>query len=164
MGLGWAGSIGGAGFKGEANYYVPLTDQSEAALVTSVSGDYMFGNGTYVQLSYLFNSPAEGDPNLLDFASLTSGQVLSARNIFIFRHTIFSAVNFEITPLFTGSFATMVTPDLNNLIIFPSLSYSLAENFDLLFATQFFATENQLQNDQFDWLALAMFTRLKWSF
>lgn len=164
FGLGWAGSIGTAGFKGEASYYLPLTSQTESALLSSVSADYAFTNGTYVMLSYLYNGSANGDAQLLDFSQLTAGQVQSPKNIFIFKHTSFASASFNITPLFTGSFACMITPDFENLILYPSLSYSLDENLDLLLACQFFASQNPLRNDEFDWLAAATFLRLKWSF
>ena len=128
FGVGWAGSIGTAGFKGEASYYLPLTNQTESALLSSVSADYAFTSGTYVMLSYLYNGSANGDAQLLDFSQLTAGQVQSPKNIFIFKHTSFASASFNITPLFTGSFACMVTPDFENLILYPSLSYSLDEN------------------------------------
>ena len=89
---------------------------------------------------------------------------MSPRNLFLFKHTLFLSANYNINPLFTLSLGTMFSPDFGNLIVYPSLSYSLGKNLDLLFAVQAFGTRNPLENDALQWLSAASFLRLKWSF
>lgn len=163
MGLGWAGNIWNAGFKGEANYYAPLTDETVSNFTASLSGDYMFGFGLYTQLSYLYNGLGSTNPNFSDFTSLNQ-TVQTSKDIFIFKHTLFLSLGYDITPLFRVDLAGMTTPDVSNFIIFPSFSYSLAENLDALLAVQYFISENPLQNKQEEWLSGVIYGRLKYSF
>ena len=158
-----AGGLGKAGLKAEYNYYAPFDDDVPAFLL-STSLDYIFKNGLYVQGSYLFNQEGRNKANFSDFSDLASGSVMSPRNLFLFKHTVFLNASYTINPLFTVSLGTMFSPDFANLIIYPSLTYSLGKNLDLLLALQVFSTENPLANDQLQWLSAASFLRLKWSF
>lgn len=162
-GIGWAGNLKTAGFKGEANYYTPLTDETEANFTASLSLDYMFQKGIYVQLSYLYNGLGESQPNISDFVTINT-QVLDAKHIFIYENTFLVATSFDITPLFKANLATMLTPDFKNYILFPTLSYSLGKNLDASFIAQYFIAQNTLQNDEVEWLSSAIFGRLKYSF
>ena len=164
LGLGWAGSIAGAGFKGELSFYEPLTASTERALTSSLTVDYMLKGGTYVMLSYLYNSSADGSVGFQDFNQLSPNQVQTPKNIFTFEHTALASVDFTITPLFSASMAGMLSLDGKNIIAYPSLTYSLDQNLDLLLTSQLFLTENPLENQKLDWLANAAFMRLKWSF
>ncbi|MDZ7848483.1 MAG: hypothetical protein U5L96_17985 [Owenweeksia sp.] len=43
FGTGWAGNLWTAGFKGEANYYLPLTGETESNFTASLSaGSYVW--------------------------------------------------------------------------------------------------------------------------
>jgi hypothetical protein len=95
---------------------------------------------------------------------LAANNVMSPRNLFLFKHTVFLSANFTISPLFTVSIGTIFSPDFSNVIVYPSLSYSLGKNLDLLFAVQAFNTINPLEKNKLDWLSAASFLRLKWSF
>lgn len=163
LGGAFAGSLGNVGFKSEYNYYAPFDDDRPAFLF-STSIDYIFKNGLYVQGSYLFNQEGSGNANFSDFSNLAAGNVMSPRNLFLFKNTVFLSASYNINPLFSLSLGTMFSPDFKNLIVYPSLSYSLAKNLDLLFAVQAFSTANPLAQDQLDWLSAASFLRLKWSF
>jgi hypothetical protein len=162
-GLGWAGNIKGAGFKGEATYYQPLTEETESNLTASASVDYMFGNGLYSQVSYLYNGLGSTALQLGDFNALNSS-VQTAKDLFFFKHTLFASAQYSITPLLSATWATMLTPDLDNFILFPSLSYSLHQDLDALLALQYFISENAMENNNVEWLTAAVFVRLKWSF
>ena len=163
IGGAFAGGLGNVGFKSEYNYYSPFDDDRPAFLF-STALDYIFKNGLYVQASYLFNEEGSGDANFADFSRLGADNVMSPRNLFLFKHTIFISANYNLNPLFTLSLGTMFSPDFGNLIVYPSLSYSLGKNLDLLFAVQAFSTQNPLENDELQWLSAASFLRLKWSF
>ncbi len=162
-GLGWAGNIKNAGFKGEASYYFPLTDETESNLTTSLSLDYVFGNGLYIQLSYLYNGLGTTEPNFTDFITVNT-RVMDAKDIFIYKHTLLTSASFNITPLFTANMAAMFTPAFDNFILFPTLSYSLDENLDASLVVQYFIAQNPQENNQVEWLSAAIFARVKFSF
>ncbi|MDZ7848484.1 MAG: hypothetical protein U5L96_17990 [Owenweeksia sp.] len=65
----------------------------------------------------------------------------SAKDIFIFRHTLLVSAGYDITPLLNANFATMFTPDFSNFIIFPTLTYSVVQNLDALLAVQHFVSQ-----------------------
>lgn len=163
-GGGWAGSIGGLGFKGEANYYLPFNDKGEEVLVGSTDIDYVFTNGIYLSLGYLYNKSASEGLGVMGFNSLSDGQVLSPKNPFIFRHTTVLSLSYPFNPLISGSLTSMYSPDGNSTIVFPSITYSLSTNLDVLLAGQFFLADNQQADDQYDWFVQSFFARLKWSF
>ena len=163
VGTGWAGNLWTAGLKSELSYYIPLTDRTENNLSFSTSVDYQFSNGLYVMLSYLYNGLGSETLNLQDLSQLNSS-TQSAKNLFFFEHTLFNSYQFTITPLFSVNLATMVTPDADNFILFPSLSYSLTENLDALLAAQYFITENPWEDQNVEWMTAVVFGRLKWSF
>ena len=73
VGTGWAGSIGGMGFKGELTYLDEFgTDNS--GFLTSISFDYMLPNSLYFNASGLYNSYGLTDPYFgLVNTSLESG-------------------------------------------------------------------------------------------
>ncbi len=158
-----AGGLGNIGLKAEYNYYAPF-DKDLPAFLFSTSLDYIFKNGLYLQGSYLFNQEGSERANFGDFSNLTGGNVMSPRNLFLFKHTVFISSSYTINPLLTVSLGTMFSPDFANLIIYPSLTYSLTKNLDLLVALQAFNTKNPAKQDQLDWLSAASFLRLKWSF
>jgi hypothetical protein len=164
VGGGWAGSIGSVGFKGEGNYYTPLIDREQESWVLSLALDYVFGSGIYLSTSYLYNQSALANGGIGDFGLLGAGQVLSPKNPFIFRHTLAINVNYNFNPLLNASLTAMYSPDANSTILFPSLSYSLRDNLDVLIAGQFFLADNALQNEEYQWLVSASYLRLKWSF
>ncbi len=164
LGGGWAGSLWNLGFKGELNYYWPTNEQNLEALIFSSDLDYVFSNGLYVSLGYLYNESAAQEGGIGDFGNLGAGQVLSPKNPFIFRQTAVINANYAFNPLISGTLALMYSPDANSTILFPSFSYSLKTNLDLLLAGQFFISENPLAENQWQALVSATYLRLKWSF
>jgi hypothetical protein len=158
-----AGGLGNVGFKAEYNYYAPFDDDTPA-FVFSTALDYIFKNGLYLQSSYLFNQEGGEEASFLDFSMLGADNVMSPRNLFLFKHTIFISANYSINPLFSISLGTMFSPDFSNLILYPSFTYSLGNNLDLLLTFQAFSTTNSLQGNNLDWLSASSFLRLKWSF
>lgn len=175
LGGGWAGNIWQLGFKGEANYYWGL-EQAQSSItatgktideydnfVFSTALDYVFSNGLYISASYLLNAE-QAFTGIGEFNSFNQGVVLSPKNPFPFAHTIALNSNFAFSPIFNGSLTFMYAPENQNLILFPSLSYSLGTNLDLLLAAQVFLTENARENQELQWLSNNFFVRLKWSF
>lgn len=164
LGGGWAGSLWEIGFKGELNYYWPTVAAERNSLIFSTDLDYVLKNGLYLSLGYLYNQSALAEGGIGDFGNLGAGQVLSPKNPFIFRHTLVLNGNYAFNPLFNASLALMYSPDAHSTILFPSVSYSLKTNLDLLLAGQFFVSDNPLAANQWQTLVASTFLRLKWSF
>ena len=156
-GAGWAGNIKDAGFKGEASYFASGKPDS-SSIAASLSLDYAFKNGIYVLVSGLYNSL--GKDNLFNVTQLTSS-TLSAKNIFPFKYTLFAQASYSFSPLFKASFGGMYSLSGNSIIILPTASYSIAENWALDLVGQSFYSQ---QNGVYHPLGNSIYLRLKWGF
>ena len=158
FGLGWSGNIGSVGFKGEASYLHPKDDpENDDAIMISTGLEYMFKNQLMLRGEYFYNSAATG--NLI-----LSNIMLSAtdlRDLSFSKNSIFIGVDYPITPLLNGSLGGMYMPERNGFFVGPSLSYSLAQNFDLSVVGQFFHM-NESTLGQLNYTML--FAKLQWSF
>ncbi|MEM7104377.1 MAG: hypothetical protein AAF502_14660 [Bacteroidota bacterium] len=160
LGAGWAGSIGNAGFKGEISYFQPhregLTD--DWSIIASTEFDYSFKNALYLAGAFLFNSNGEVNGNINDllFAEL------SAKNLYPFRYSFLIQAGYPITPLMNIAGFVVYSPgSANALFVNPAVTYSIAENWDLDFVTQFaFANNGQQYKAPFQ----LFFLRLKFSY
>jgi len=158
-GAGWAGNIKDAGFKGEVSYFAPNPDLNEAASVeASLSFDYGFKNGLYVMVSGLYNRL--GKDSLINVDQLTAS-TLSAKNIFPFRYTLFSEASYAFTPIFKASIGGMYSLSGNSLIILPTFTYSIADNWVLDLIGQSFYSS---QNGSYGPLGNSIYLRIKWGF
>lgn len=158
LGLGWAGYIQGLGFKGEFTYFHPYRDwaETEGSLSATIGVDYSFSSGLYIQLGGLFNSLGVTE---YDGTSLLNFNV-SAKNLSPFKYNVIVQGAFPVSPLFNASFGLMYSPGPHSTILFPGVTYSLKENWDLDFLGQIFLAED----DGFRSLANVLFLRMKWSF
>ena len=156
-GAGWAGNIKDAGFKGEISYFAANKPDS-AAIAASLSVDYAFKNGIYVLLSGLYNNL--GKDSLVNITQLTSS-TLSAKNIFPFRYTLFAQVSYSFTPIFKASLAGMYSLSGNSLIILPTITYSIADNWVLDLIGQSFFSQ---QNGNYRPLGNSIYLRIKMGF
>ncbi len=164
-GAGWAGSIGNVGFKGEVSTFVPIDEIDSTRqdnTVISAGLDYSLPVGLYMQVGYLYNQRGNSNNSILG-SGLLSNQTLTAKNLFPYQHTTFVGFNFAVTPLLSADLSTMTTLDFKNFFLIPSLSYSLAENLDLLLLAQVFWGVPPAQTDSY-FLGSSIFTRLKYSF
>lgn len=160
-GLGWAGNLWTTGFKGEATYFHPKQSINDTigVLATSISLDYTFKNGTYLNIAGLYNGSAKSNTMLNLFNSPT--EVLSAKNLLPSEFTAFVQVSKSISPIFGGGISVMYLPTISGLFINPSLNYSIAENWGLDAIGQFLFAK---KTTQFSNLSNAVFLRLRWSF
>jgi hypothetical protein len=160
-GIGWAGNIKDAGFKGEISYFTPFKKNvadSNSALAASLSVDYGFKNGIYLLVSALYNNAGSDTlPGILKFTAMP----LSAKNIFPFKYTMFAQVSYSFTPIFKASFAGMYSPASNSVILLPALSYSVADNWMLDFISQSFFGHS---NGAYRAIGNSFYLRLKWGF
>lgn len=154
-GLGWAGSISSVGFRGEMQYY--FTNDSTNDFNVSVEADYMFKNGIYAAVSMLYNGNGLNEPinvnNPLVFQT-SSANLMPAK-----WNTLF-LVSKQFTPLFSGNLNIIYSPKVNLLILFPTISYNIFNNFDLSLVWQSFFTEME----SFEAVSHSSFLRGKWSF
>ncbi|MBK7873230.1 MAG: hypothetical protein IPJ74_22450 [Saprospiraceae bacterium] len=145
-----------AGFKGEATYFVPI-DEGNSSFAATFALDYVFSNSLYGNLGYLYNSngTTKGDvTGLFNFQ-------LSAKNLYPFRHAIFTQISYPFTPLLNGGAAIIYSPVKSHaLFINPTLTYSLAQNWDLDLVGQLVFNEAKNYTSPIQ----ALFLRLKWSY
>jgi hypothetical protein len=160
LGLGWAGSIGGAGFKGEATWFYHLEEvpgQSRGDLVAAIGADYMFANGTFAVAEFLYNGgyrPFNGN-------SLLISQPLRPDNIMFSEFALTLSANHAISPVLDGGLAAMILPDIEAFFVSPNIKYSLMTDLDLEMVAQIFAGG---RNSVFEQAGSLWFLSLKYSF
>ncbi len=161
LGLGWAGNLKNAGFKGELGYFQPYNQLDTAGSVNfSFSVDYTFKNSMYVNASALYNSAGITDVSQLTNPALFSN-TMTAKNLMPNRFTYFAQTSGQFTPLFSGSFALIYAQGIDIVFAMPSLAYSLSESWDLMLAGQSYFGS---LNGNFGMLGSGIFLRVKWSF
>jgi len=158
-GTGWAGNISEAGFKGEVTYFAGGRGGADSASVAAtLSFDYAFKNGIYVMVSGLYNKL--GTDSLINIAQLTTS-TLSAKNIFPFKYTLFSEISYAFSPIFKASLGGMYSLSGNSLIILPTLTYSISDNWVIDLIGQSFYSQ---QAGSYQPLGNSIYLRLKWGF
>ena len=159
-GIGWAGNIKTLGFKGEATYFQPKKQFSDTlgVLVSSVSFDYTFKKGLYVNLSGFYNSAGSGNGN---FTQTLSSNALTAKNLLPTQFAAFFQISGAFTPIFSGGLSTIYLPDIQGIFLIPTLNYSIRENWDIDAVGQVLFSET---NSKFSNVSNAVYFRLRWSF
>ncbi len=157
LGAGWAGNLKDAGFKGELTYFLPLDGDKNNSFAATFGVDYAFSNSLYLNSGYLYNSNGStqaGVSNLFDFQ-------LSAKNLYPYRHAIFTQLSYPFTPLVNGGMALIYSPVATHALFFnPTITVSVAQDWDLDFVGQL------VFNDDGGYISpiQALFFRLKWSY
>ena len=152
LGTGWAGSIGGMGFKGELTYLSHL-EMKKQDFLTSVSLDYMFANSIYLNGSVLYNSFGKKQPT---FGLVNTTSNLDIRSISPYTWSSFLQASYPIHPLLNAGMATILFPTDGSLFLNPSVTYSIVNNLDLDLIGQFYFSESQDSK--------ALYLRLKYSY
>jgi len=144
LGIGWAGSIGGAGFKGEATWFYHienLPQRQRANLVAAIGFDYMFANGTFVLAEFLYNggfTPVTGNIFMLT-------EPMRPDNIMFAEFALTLSASHAFSPVVNGGMSIMALPDQETVFLSPNLKYSLTRNLDLELVSQiFFGGQNTL--------------------
>mgnify|MGYP001050281378 CR=1 FL=1 len=158
LGAGWAGNLKNASFKGEVSYFVPYEAyfNSENVLSASVSVDYGFKKGLYINGAVLYNNSAENASASIGGLSYNN---LSAKNLMPYEYSGFLQLAKEFTPIFKGAVSTIYSPTNHSVIIIPSLDYSVATNWELNITGQSF-----FEFEDYQTLGNSLFVRLRWSF
>ncbi len=155
-GLGWAGSLGDAGFKGEAQFF-SKNSSGQYQFNLCLEGDYLLPGSWYVNGSFLYNNNGLDSrilqPENLNF-SFTPANLMPTRWNFI------GTARKEITPLFSASLSLLYAPGTHLLLALPGLRYNLADNLDADLIWQSFFAEAE----EFKALNHRGFIRFKYSF
>lgn len=160
IGTGWAGNLGGAGFKGEVTYFIPDNKaiEGQKVLSASMSIDYIFGNQLFITGGFLFNSGGQSSP--LPVPQNLFLAPVSAKNLMPSKYNSLVSISFPLTPLAGFAFNTVYSPGVNSLLLMPSMNWSIANNWGIaLFAQNF-----NLEVDGFENIGNAVFIRIKGSF
>ena len=152
-GVGWAGNLGLAGFKGESSYFYTLTRNDQNAWLTSLSLDYSLPNSWYFNASIFYNSYANQQDNVF----LLNSANADVRSLTPYRWNAFLQTGYTFHPLFSGSLLTLGYPGNSGLFINPTFTFSPLNNFDLDLIGQIFINKIS-QNTSLAYL------RLKYSF
>ncbi len=158
MGMGWAGNIKDAGFKGEATFFRSLEGKAQNSFAGTISVDYAFEEGTYTQLGYLYNSNGSTNQNIVGLFNFEQ----TAQNLYPFRHAVFAQVTYPFSPLLNGGAAIIYSPvEVHPLFINPTLTISIATNWDLDLIGQIVFNR---MDEQYQSPLSVVFLRTKFSF
>lgn len=128
FGVGWAGNIKNASFKGETTYFLALDEGMSNSFALSLGGEYSFSNSIFLSLGYLYNSRGTTDADVSNLFSFE----LSSKNLYPYKHAIFTQVSYPINPLLNGGLAIIYSPvNVHALFLNPNLTFSIAGNWDL---------------------------------
>ncbi|TVR43606.1 MAG: hypothetical protein EA394_00975 [Bacteroidia bacterium] len=160
MGGGWAGHIGGAGFKGELTWFYDLEkspDRSRDNLVAAAGLDYMFPRGTFAILEVLYNGGYGRTPG----ETFLVTEPLRPDNIMFSEYAITVSADRAFSPVISGGLAIMALPDVDAAFLMPRLAYSLLTDVDMEFVAQIFAGG---KSTIFEQAGSAYFVSLQYSF
>ena len=124
----------------------------------SLSSDYTFGNGLYVNIAGYYNSEASGFSSLAQLSSLNT---LSAKRLLPTKFATFLQVSKTFTPIFGAGLSAMYLPSISGVFAIPTVNYSIAQNWSLDFIGQILFAK---LNNQFINASNSVFMRLMWSF
>ena len=138
VGGGWAGNLGGAGFKGETMVFHDLDRQEDGGnrrtnAIIALSLDYMFDNGLFIVTELLYNR----DGGKRDYQLFGSG--ISADNPSFSRYQAALQLSYLIHPLLNTSMTGIYYLREEAFFIAPALSWSVRQNLDLTISAQFFS-------------------------
>ena len=153
-GISLAGSIRGAGIKGEMQFF---DDEKNKVLNLSAETDYLFKKGWYGKVGVLYNSKgiteSITDRRALNFTMTPLQQMPTAWNMEITAQKEFSSI------IKSGTII-IFSPSSNLLLLIPNCSISLADNLEAnILLQQFILKENSWNS-----VVTNGFIRMKYSF
>ncbi len=139
-GFGWSGYLGNASFRGEMNYYYPLSEESNSGyLLAAISGEYTFKNSFSIQLEGLYN----GNEGRTSIYQLMNSRGLEANNLSLFKYGVFGQAGYPVHPLVEARIGSIYYPEQSVAFLMPSISYSIQENWELYALAQIFMGQTQ---------------------
>ncbi len=168
-GLGWAGSIAGAGFTGEVSWFRDMEKfaDTSGSVVASIGANYTFKNSIFINFSGIYNSSgaidsvnAVGTGFLGSFSNIFSSS-LNAKNLTRARLDLFGQISYPATPLINLDLACIFNPyDLSGFVG-PTVNFSLSDNISLGVVGQLFWGQPFTEYGD---IGQMFFLDLKWSF
>jgi hypothetical protein len=164
LGFSWAGQILGGGFRGEARWTGnqlmtdPLSGLGtrRSYFTGALSGDYTFPNSIYIHTELLYN----GD-GTTELAGLRWPAALARGELSPGRWSVYQEISGDISPLLRGSLFGLFNPLDGSRVVVPSLSWSIATNWDLLVIALLGRGQ---RGTEFGDTGSSVFGRAKWSF
>lgn len=158
LGAGTAGNLGLTGLKAESTLFIPDDNNEDLSFSATAAVDYTFDNGLYASAGFLYNSLGGTSNSLSELFAFD----LSARNLYPYRWAIVFAANYGLTELLMAGLSMIYSPvSAQALFIMPTLTYSIAQEWDLDFVSQLsFNNENGQYVSPFN----GVFLRIKVSF
>jgi hypothetical protein len=86
---------------------------------------------------------------------------ISAKMLSFGRYNLFGQILYPFTPLFSGSFSSMLNPCDGSFFLGPTLTYSLSNNLEIMLNGQLFYGDNGTEYGDY---GKALFGRVRWSF
>lgn len=161
MGLGWAGNISNAGFKGEYSYFHPYTNDTVSQIHSLCIGtDYAFSEKFYLNQELMFCSNGKNSLELVDFIEYISSP-LSSKNLSPTKFTYAIQPVYNINPKSALIFNTAWYIGENAFYLNPSYSFDIKDNLNLSFIGQFIVSDISGET-KFDQALMSL--RIKWSF
>jgi hypothetical protein len=160
-GVGWAGNLGDAGFKGETTWLEPNKKTSpnrSRDVLSTATLDYGWEHGWYTGVSYLYHQ--SGGDTFNSVASLYAMRP-SLRTFMPFRHSGSIIINKTLSPLMTAGGVFIYSNTSNTLIAVPSLTYTPADNWEVYLTAQLFFAN---QESRYKSLGNMIFLRMKLAF
>jgi len=169
LGIGWAGNLYRAGFKGEATWFYDIDENmnydidenmkaSRGNLVAAIGMDYIFSSGTYGIIELLYNGGySRGAENNI----LLMTEPLRADNIMFSEYTATLSVQHTYSSIMQFGLALMVLPDIESIFISPNAKYSIVNNLDLELVAQIFRSS---KNSALGTAGSAFYLSLQYSF
>lgn len=160
LGIGWAGNIKMAGFKGEATYFHPTNKVGTSVLVWSTAIEYSFLNGLFISGGFLHNTGGIKNINNLTNQPFLS-QNLNAKNLMPTRYNWLLQTSKAFSPILSASIAGVFAHEFNVCFLMPSLTASVANNWEFMLLGQLYGAP---QNNHYNLLGSTLFIRTKYSF
>lgn len=133
LGVGWSGSIGTVGFKGESSYFTNYTTEilpKEDVKVIAVGFDHSFSDKFFLNSEFLYTSNGKIKITLEDLIEYTQSP-LTSKTLSPFKYSWVVQPVFNINPKQGIVFTTAWYIGENAFYFGPSYSIQLANNFDL---------------------------------
>lgn len=160
IGGGWAGNLKNAGFKGELTYFHPKDNIADTlgTLSASLSYENILPGELFLTTGLLFNS--KGIDSSFTLPQNLFALPISAKQLMPAKYSLLLSLNKSFSPVFGASLVAIYSPVIDATFLMPSITYSLANNWDLsMFGQSFFLDIGKYKN-----LGNGVFIRVKGSF
>jgi hypothetical protein len=154
--------VKGVNLRGEAAYFHPVKQFTDTGgiVAVSVGTDYIFSNSLMLQFEFLYNNVRK---NLSDNGLLgLYAAPLSAKTLSICNWNAFGQLTYPLTPRLNGTLSAMYFIDIQSCYAGFTLTYSVIENLDFTFVSQYFFSSGNSPAGKIN--MLLGFARLKYSF